>query len=64
MVSGYAPCIGDANGDGNLEVFYLFVDKNSYRQSQGDVVGYDATGHELPNWRHAIHWPTLVGFAP
>jgi RNA polymerase sigma factor (sigma-70 family) len=63
-VSGYAPCIGDANGDGKPEVFHLFVDKNSYKQSQGDVVGYDATGHELPNWRHAIHWPTLVGFAP
>lgn len=63
-ISGFAPCIGDANGDGKSEVFHLFVDKNSYNQSQGDVVGYDATGHELPNWRHSIHWPTLVGFAP
>jgi RNA polymerase sigma factor (sigma-70 family) len=63
-VSGFAPCVGDANRDGKSEVFHLFVDENSFNESQGEVVGYDATGHELPNWRHSIHWPKLVAFAP
>jgi hypothetical protein len=60
-VSGFAPCIGDADGDGTLKVFHIFADD---RGDWPTVVGYDAGGNELPRWRHRVHNPNEVSAAP
>jgi len=46
--TGFAPCIGDALGDGKLKVYQLYyADKVTGFQS---VAGYDAHGNKLPGW--------------
>lgn len=61
ITSGFAPCIGDANGDGKLEVFHLMADE---KENWPKVVGFDAAGNELPGWKHEVHNTTYVSFAP
>jgi len=41
----FAPCIGDANGDGRLELYYC-----AYRQQDGMVHALDHTGKPIPGW--------------
>jgi RNA polymerase sigma factor (sigma-70 family) len=63
-VSGFAPCIGDANHAGKTEVFHLFVDQDGKQWNRAEAVGFDATGRELPHWRHPIRRPRLMLFPP
>ena len=57
-LSGYAPCIGDANGDGKLEVYHLFADtianlqggSGGYVNEGADIMGYDHAGQPLAGW--------------
>jgi len=41
---GFAPCVGDSNGDGQLEIYY-----GEFRPG-GFVHGLDHTGREIPGW--------------
>jgi hypothetical protein len=48
LVGGFAPAIGDANGDGKLELFQPFY------LNPGTVCGYDATGVPLAGWPQKV----------
>ncbi|MBV9470958.1 MAG: sigma-70 family RNA polymerase sigma factor [Abitibacteriaceae bacterium] len=45
---GYAPCIGDANGDGEPEIYHPFYAEQSM------LGGYDRFGNRLPGWPQKI----------
>ncbi len=50
---GWAPTIGDANGDGKLEVYhpdYATAYHLNPPQPQGTISGLDRTGKALPGW--------------
>jgi hypothetical protein len=50
--NGFAPCIGDALGDGQLKLYQLFyTNKNS---NTCDVGGFDSHGRELAGWPRKI----------
>jgi len=54
--AGYAPCIGDADGDGKLDLYRLFFTTRG--TSYADVVGFDHTGKPLPGWPRMIDDPS------
>jgi hypothetical protein len=46
--SGFAPCAGDANGDGKPEFYHpSYIDR-------GDICGYDHTGKVLRGWPQSV----------
>ena len=49
---GYAPCVGDAWGDGNLALFHLLY--TTPNTANANVVAVDAHGVPLPGWPHVI----------
>jgi RNA polymerase sigma factor (sigma-70 family) len=71
-LSGYAPCIGDANGDGRLEVYHLFADtltnlrdgSAGYVNELADIMAYDQDGKPLPGWPQAIGKGKLDAYPP
>src|SRR5205085_1527627 len=54
QLDGFAPCIGDANGDGDVEAYILH-----YRANIG---GFDHTGNSIPGWPREGDEPSW--FAP
>jgi RNA polymerase sigma factor (sigma-70 family) len=58
--SGFAPAIGDPNNDGKLQVFHVFYTGNALT----DLIGYDATGNELPNWHKQLDGKRTFNPAP
>ncbi|HSZ55840.1 MAG TPA: sigma-70 family RNA polymerase sigma factor [Tepidisphaeraceae bacterium] len=48
LYGGFAPCIGDARGDGQLLLYHPFYDDSA------TVAGYDRFGHLLPGWPHKV----------
>lgn len=53
-IDGFAPCIGDARGDGALECYLL--------RYGAEVAGYDQNGQLLPGWPRKVDDPSW--FAP
>ena len=56
LKGGFAPCIGDANGDGAMELYHP-----SYTDQQA-ITGYSATGEVLPGWPQRVEGQ--CAFAP
>ena len=52
FVGGYQSCIGDADGDGDLEVFHapFWGVPDGPGQKQGTLGGFDHFGNALPGW--------------
>lgn len=48
FVGGFAPAIGDANGDGRMEVYHPFF------ANAGTLGGFDASGRPLPGWPQKV----------
>jgi len=64
--SGFAGCIGDARGDGGLEVYHLFAGTSStdafFDRGNGElseVGGFDRSGTPLPGWPRKVDSPYL-----
>jgi RNA polymerase sigma factor (sigma-70 family) len=61
--NGFAPCIGDALGDGHLYLYqHFYPDKVT---GLCDIIGVDAHGNQLPGWPQRIEdgsWaPAVMG---
>jgi hypothetical protein len=56
--NGYAPCIGDALGDGHLKLFHLFY--TNAGTPFADVIGFDTNGDRLPGWPQKIDDPSWL----
>jgi hypothetical protein len=56
--NGYAPCIGDALGDGKLKAYHLFYTTKG--TNRADVVGLDATGKVIEGWPQQIDDPSWL----
>ncbi|MDQ3815115.1 MAG: VCBS repeat-containing protein, partial [Armatimonadota bacterium] len=57
LQGGYAPCIGDADGDGDLEVYHPFYEKDWHlpgAPKNGTLGGFDHQGHKLPGWPQKV----------
>ena len=63
-ISGFAPCIGDTNGDVHLQAFHLFVADKDWNNEQAEIVGYDTSGDELPKWRNKVDLNQHIPYAP
>jgi hypothetical protein len=58
MLHGYSPCIGDANGDGKLEIYQPDYQNHWHLAQQplaNCVSGVDNTGQPLPGWPQKVH---------
>lgn len=52
LPGGYAPCIGDANGDGTMEIYHPNYERD-WAQGNKDlnwITAYDNMGKPLPGW--------------
>jgi len=56
--NGYAPCIGDALGDGQLKMYHLF--STTKGTNLCDVMGVDRNGDPLPGWPQVIDDPSWL----
>jgi len=56
LKGGFAPCVGDANGDGHLEFYHPFYADAS------TIGGFDCHGNPLPGWPQKVGRQCL--FAP
>jgi hypothetical protein len=56
LAYGYAPCIGDAAGDGHLVMFHLHYGNGD--DGYPHVIGYDSTGQKLSNWDKVVPMET------
>jgi RNA polymerase sigma factor (sigma-70 family) len=71
-LSGYAPCIGDADGDGKPEIYHLFADtiadlqsgSGGYANENADIMAYDRTGAPVAGWPCAIGKGQLDAYPP
>jgi hypothetical protein len=57
MLHGYAPCVGDADGDGDLEVYQPDYQNHWHLPDQppaNSVSGYDHQGNALSGWPQKI----------
>ncbi len=56
---GYQSSIGDADGDGDLEVFHPWQEKDWYKPGaplMNSVEGFDHTGKTLPGWPQKVSY--------
>jgi hypothetical protein len=57
MLHGYAPCVGDADGDGDLEFYQPDYQNHWHLEGQpaaNSLSGYDHQGNALPGWPQKI----------
>jgi hypothetical protein len=50
--NGYSPAVGDVDGDGKPEFFYLCYTTRG--TSHADLLGFDRAGKPIPGWKHVI----------
>jgi RNA polymerase sigma factor (sigma-70 family) len=71
-LSGYSPCIGDADGDGQPEIYHLFADTvqnlesggGGYRNPRTDIMAFDHLGRPLAGWPREIGKEQLEAHPP
>jgi hypothetical protein len=71
--SGYAPCIGDADGDGHPEIYHMFADTldnlhgagDQSTSQRADVMAYDRFGKPVLGWPQQVTKDdSMVSYAP
>ena len=61
---GFVPCVADADGDGDLELFHPHYINSPRPGFANSIAGYDHTGKVLPGWpqqvgRHCLFPPVM-----
>jgi hypothetical protein len=56
--NGYAPCIGSATGDGQIQLFHLFYTNRG--TPYADLAGFDTSGNRLTGWPQKIDDPSWL----
>ena len=51
---GFVPCVGDADGDGELELYQPYYIGHKIPEFANSIAGYDHTGQVLPGWPQQV----------